>query len=237
MVAISGKRNRGYMSAFKKEDIANVDRVKVDIGNPLMNTIGGRLQIADNMLDKGLVKTPQEYITVLETGNIEPMLEGMESELSLIREENDELRDGKPVQAVVFDSHLLHMQEHRQLFADPSLRNNPDQLKAAFDHYQQHLNLYKNQDPLFAMIAGEPPAPQAPPPPGPPGAPPQGPQGPGPGGPPPGPPMQHVMHHQAPPHHGGPDSSVALEQPPTPVNHIPFLNKNLQPGVAGGPVG
>lgn len=242
IVAITGKRNQGYMSNFSKKDLTNVDRVKVDIGNPLMNTIGGRLQIADNLLEKGLVTTPQEYITVLETGNIEPLLENKESELSLIRQENDDLRDGKKSPVMIQDSHLLHMQEHRILFSDPELRRNPHNLQPAIDHYQQHVNLYKSQDPLFAMVAGEPPAPQpAPPPPG--MGPAPGPQAPPPPpaphqGPPPGPhaPPGHSAPH--PPHeHGGHDTNPLLAATPTQVPHIPFLKQGLQPNVAGGPVG
>jgi hypothetical protein len=164
----------------------------------MSRTTAGKVQIADNLLDKGLIKTPQEYITVMETGNLDPAIKNPEMELSLIHQENDDLLSGKPVRAMVTDSHLLHLQEHRCVFADPDLRSpeNAQKLEMALNHYMEHKQLYETQDPLFSMISGEPPAPNPQPPQAPAdmGPPPGGPQsngGPAPemGGPAPMPPL------------------------------------------------
>lgn len=236
--AITGKRNQSYAGSFTKHDLTKIERVTVDIANPVTKTVGGRISVADNLLDKGLIKTGQEYLTVLETGNLDPLLEASESEVDLVHKENEALMDGKQVQAVVGDPHLLHMQTHRKVYADPEIRQkaamgDPQAAKiiqGALSHQQEHMQLYKSQDPLWSQISGEPPAPPPPPPPMPPGPPP-GPQGP-PGGPPPN--AQHVVHHQAPPHHGGPPIAQLLEQNPQ-VAHIPRLPPGLQPENQGMP--
>jgi hypothetical protein len=172
LVAMSGKKNRGVMQSFKSDNLKGVARVIVDLGNPLARTVAGRTQMADSMLDKGLIKTPQEYVTVLETGQIEPMLQSDSSSLDLIYQENEAFLDGKYqlVQAIAGDAHLLHMQEHKCLLDNPEVRMNAQMTQAVLAHIQHHAQLYRTQDPIFSQIAGEPPAP---PPPmmGPPGGP------------------------------------------------------------------
>jgi len=213
MVAIAGKNNRGYMSKFKGKDLLPIDRVIVDLGNPMSRTTGGRVAMADNLLEKGMIKTPQEYLTVLNTGQLEPAIQGTEAELALIRQENDDLLEGKDVVGLAFDKHLLHMQEHSVLFANPEIRRSPQLLQKALEHWQWHKQTYQTQDPIVAMVSGEPPAPMPPPPPG---MPPIGPP-PGPGAPmepPPGgagmpmPPMpQDLM---------APQTNLAAINPPMP---------------------
>jgi hypothetical protein len=184
VVAMAGKNNQSYIRSFKGSDLVQIDRVTVEVGNPLNRTTGGRVQTAENLLQHGLIKTPQEYLTVLNTGQIEPLYKATENELALIHQENDDLLEGKPARALVGDAHLLHMQEHRSVYSDPELRRRSvmgDQkakqiIQQALAHVQEHAALYQGQDPIFAMIAGEPPAPMPPMPPGPPmGPPPVGP--------------------------------------------------------------
>lgn len=236
-VALAGKKSRGAMKSFSGNDLAPIERVKVTLGNPLMRTISGRLQIADNMMEKGQLKTPQEYLTILETGQLEPALQGQESELDLIHKENESLMDGKPVKAMVGDAHILHSQEHKAITDDPDLRQKAAMgdpassriLKNTLDHIQEHNQLWHGQagDPFWSAISGEPPAPPPPPPPAPPGPngppPPQGPQGP--------PPAAHPGGH--PPPHGGPPMG-ALMQPPSEQKQIPRLPAQLQPGAHQG---
>lgn len=181
LIALSGKTNRGHLAKFKGEDLTDIDGVVVDLGNPLARTVAGKLEIADRVLEKGLVKTPQEYLTVMETGNLDPLIEGPEAELSLIRLENEDMMEGKDAKAIVGDAHLLHMQEHRTLLSNPIVRMDGNMVKTVLGHIQEHMDLYKSQDPTWAAVSGEPPAPQQAPP-----MPPQGSmQGQGPSGPPP----------------------------------------------------
>lgn len=176
LIALTGKTNRGQMAKFKGDDLSDIEGVVVDLGNPLARTVAGKLEIADRLLEKGLVKTPQEYLTVMETGNLDPLTEGPESELSLIRKENEEMMEGRDAVVLVGDAHLLHMQEHRTLLSNPIIRMNGENVKTVLGHIQQHMDMYKSQDPTWAAVSGEPPAPQPPMPPQP---------SPGPQGPPP----------------------------------------------------
>ncbi len=170
LIAVAGKANKMAMQSFKGDDLSNIDRVVVDLGNSMSRTTAGRMEIANNLIDKGLIKVPQEYLTVLETGNLEPMTQGIQTQLSTIHAENEMMLQGKQALVLVTDAHLLHVQEHLTLLSNPEVRANSELTGLVLEHIQQHKDLYQSQDPFFSMVAGEPPAPQ----PAPPQMPPQG---------------------------------------------------------------
>lgn len=185
MIALAGVANKGAMTSYTKDDLSLIERVAVDLGNPLSRTAAGRIELADKLFDKGEING-REYIQVLQTGSLDNVLENKETDPDLVQKENELLRDGKPVQAIVGDAHIYHMDKHRAVINDPQLRTfaaQGDQMAAAIiksttDHIMQHNQLYHSQDPIFSIICKEPPAPPPMPPPG------MGPP-PMPGGPPP----------------------------------------------------
>lgn len=213
-LTLAGKAHQADMRKWTGESLQAVDRVCVDLGNPMSRTLAGRIAMADKYMDKGMVSSPQEYIEALQTGNVEPLIEGKKKQIDRIRMENDGLRQGKPQIVLETDTHLLDMQEHTIVVNDPELRQRAaagDQMamsivQAAGAHIQEHLQKYLMQHPVLAAVAGEPPAPQ--PPMGPPPGAPMPPEGGAPQGPPPeqGPP-------QGPPQMPAPDPMSALPPP------------------------
>lgn len=185
MARITGKANRPLMSSFKKEDINKIQRVAVELGNPLMRTTAGKLQIAEDLLSKGLIKTPDEYITLLTTGRLEPLIEGQQSQLLLVRAENERLGDeseqvsqqpamgpdGMPqvdpatglpqtedvssVPVIITDDHALHMQEHASVLASPEARQNPIVVRNTLAHMAAHIKNLMSGDPIL-MLTGQP---------------------------------------------------------------------------------
>jgi hypothetical protein len=173
MAALAGKHNKGAMQAYTGDDLDMIDRVAVDLGNPLSRTYAGRLELADKLFEKGEINGRQ-YIQVATTGQLDAQMEGPESQLELIRKENESLMEGKPVKAVVGDAHLLHGQEHLTVINDPLIRELAAQgdqqalaiVSAVTMHLQEHDMLWNTQTPFFTAISGEPPAPPPPPMPG-----------------------------------------------------------------------
>jgi carbon monoxide dehydrogenase subunit G len=99
VVALVGKNNRPLLKEFTGEEISSINRVVVDVGNPLSKTIAGRVQMAEQMLQMNMFKNPQEYLQVINTGRLDAMFEGEMNELFLIRSENERLpvrRWGQP---------------------------------------------------------------------------------------------------------------------------------------------
>lgn len=155
MALIIGKNNRPLMSSFSNKDIVKISRVAVDLGNPMSRTTAGKLTIADTLLDRDMIKTPQEYISVLNTGRIEPLIESQQSQLLLIRAENEKLSKGVPVRAILTDDHILHIKEHQAVLASPEARENPEVVKAVTMHLMEHMTILMSGNPILALL-GQP---------------------------------------------------------------------------------
>jgi hypothetical protein len=163
MAAIAGKSKRSYMLEFSGKDLANINRVQVDMGNPLTRTTAGKVQIAQDLLQAGQANADQ-YIQVLNTGRLEPMFEGKQAELMLVRAENEKLMEGTPVQAIATDTHPLHIMEHKSVVASPEARENPQIIQSTLTHIQEHIRLLRETDPGLLAVLGMTPIPQATPP-------------------------------------------------------------------------
>jgi hypothetical protein len=162
---IVGKHNRLEMKEFSGDDLSKITRVIVDMGNPLANTTAGKVEMAEQLLQMGLIKTPEQYLMVIKTGELDVMTEDTISELLCIKSENEDLVDGISVQALMTDQHSLHIKEHKCILADPDLRKDPQLVARTLMHIQEHINLLKSGDPETLMMMGEKPL-----------SPPQGPQ-------------------------------------------------------------
>lgn len=202
VTAIAGKSNRGAMKSWTGKNIDQIERLVCDLGNPAFRTFSGRIDTADKLLDKGLIKDPTQYMQLIKTGNIDPMFESPLSKLELIRKENEMLMDGIGVKALVGDSHIQHAIEHRVILDDPDIRTLADQgdplamkiVQLTLAHIDEHKQLALTQDPFWFAVSGEqPPPPPMMPPPGPDAPPP--PQG----GPGPEPSIQPEPEMQQPP--------------------------------------
>ena len=154
---IVGKKNRTEMEEFVGDDLSNVNRVIVDVGNALSKTTAGRVQMAEQLLQMGLITKPEQYISVMNTGNLDVMTEDTQSELDLIRKENENLVSNQPVIAMITDQHALHIREHKCVLSDPKLRFDPDLVKRTVEHIQEHIDLLKNSDPDLLKIINEQP--------------------------------------------------------------------------------
>lgn len=149
---IAGKANRSYLKEFKAEDIAEISRVVVDVGNPLNRTLAGRVNLAEQLLQNQMIQTPQQFIEVLSSGRIEPVIESEQAELMLIRAENEDLQEGKPVQALRTDNHQLHIAEHLTVLSSPEARRDPPLVQSILAHVEQHE--FFLSPPLPEQVAG-----------------------------------------------------------------------------------
>ena len=171
IVQIAGKRNKGIIQqSFSSKDIDGISRVQVQVGNPLSKTVSGRLSIAQDLLQNKIITNAAEYLMVLETGQLEPMLQGPTSELLNLASENEMLLDGEDVPVLFTDDHVLHIHEHSALASDPQIRSNPEQFGIISQHLMQHISMlsdpaYQNYRQLMGQPTLPPPmqpgAPQA----------------------------------------------------------------------------
>jgi hypothetical protein len=158
VAAIVGKNNKTKLKEFSGKDITSINRVVVDVGNAIAQTTAGRVQMADNLIQMGAVKSVEEYMSVINTGKLDTMTEGQMDQNLLIRAENERLSEGSTeVMAVATDAHSQHIREHMNVLADPDLRLDPELNARVLSHIQQHIDLLQTTDPNLLAIMGEQP--------------------------------------------------------------------------------
>lgn len=180
MILISGLSNKAEAKNFSNKDLVDIDRVIVEEGNPLTQTLAGRIQVAQDLVQAGLA-TKEEYLNVLMTGQLEPVYKAENAQVMRIKEENEQLQKGRRVPVMSTDNHPLDIREHMVLLNSPEVRNDPNPnnpiKEAVTAHVLEHLDQWAMMDPRLGVSLGIPPAPpppnMAPPPLGgtPPGAP------------------------------------------------------------------
>ena len=195
---IVGQTSEPYLKEFTSADLQDIDSVAVELVNPMLQTAAGKMQMADNLMKTGLIKDAQQYIGVYTDGDLPQLYRRQETQLKLIKQENEAILQGQVPEVAITDNHVAHILEHTVTFDNIDSRMNPNapEVVAGMAHVQKHLNkLLGGADPLtgkmegpinpvLAGIIGDPTLP-----PGTPSMmqlPPQQPGGPAPGGPPPG---------------------------------------------------
>ena len=140
IAAIVGKYNKTLLKEFTGDDLSAINRVIVDMGNALSKTTAGRVQMAEQMLQMNLLKTPQEYFQVINTGKLDSAFEGDLHELFLIKQENERMMEGQSPLVSPIDQHRVHINEHRGVLADSDIRENPEVVAVVMEHIQKHLD-------------------------------------------------------------------------------------------------
>lgn len=186
---ISGKAT-GYMRReFTADDLQGIDRVTVEAINPALRTMAGRKAIADELLQRGMLQTPQQYILLLTTGKLEPLYEGEEANLLRIRRNKELLQDGiglppvaigpdgmpmvdpvtglaqfaddgkQHVRPLKTDTHWLDIPEYLAVLAMPDARERPEVVQAVTDVVEYQLALWRSMDPALIAVLKGQPAP------------------------------------------------------------------------------
>lgn len=165
LAAIVGEHETDALREFKRDDLMAIDRVVCDIGNALQRTTSGKVQIAEWLMDKGLIKRPEQLFRVLDTGRLDPIYKADTAQLQCIAQENERMREGKPVMVYFTDNPMLHIQEHMAVMASHDVRTNPKIAEAVGAHIREHIKVWRNTDPDLLGAMGFP-VPAAPPGPG-----------------------------------------------------------------------
>lgn len=165
---IVGKSQRAFVKDLAPaEDLSEIHRVVVEQTNPLSKTAAGRIALADNLLQQGFLKSPEEYFQVLTTGRMDTTFDAPQYKLLAVQAENEALREGRPVRALITDDHAFHARQHFALAESPDVREDPEMLSRVLAHGQEHLDMARITDPAISMVMGHTVIPQAMPSPGP----------------------------------------------------------------------
>jgi hypothetical protein len=157
IAAIVGVDSQTKLSEFTGDDLQTINRVLVDVGNPLAMTTAGRVQMAEQLLQMSLIDTPEKYLEVMNTGKLTAITSNNTNQLLLVRTENEHLLKGDiEVLAIHTDKHSLHIREHSSVLGDPKLRyTDPDLIGRVDAHLQQHYEILRNTPPEILALIGE----------------------------------------------------------------------------------
>lgn len=139
---IVGKDQVAQSKNWSAETFGPIDRVVAELMDPAMRTLGYKTDLAMFMAQQQMTTTPQEFLTVLETGTLKPMTNAPQSELNNIHQENDDLMNGMPgeqVPVLLTDNDDLHITEHKMLLDAPGTRRDGKIVQGVLFHIQQHM--------------------------------------------------------------------------------------------------
>jgi hypothetical protein len=211
---IVGKLKSQGLKEFKftGKDLNSISSIVYEMVNPVAQTLGGRMQMAQDLISNGQITSARQYLTLVDTGNLDALTAPDEEMNLLILEENEILAAGEEIQVIVTENHADHIKGHMSVGCSPQAKKDSRIQKAKLDHIQQHINAWMDlsqNNPALLLATGQQPLPVGPGGPmgGPPGGPPPG-GAPGPGGPPPG----------APTTPNGPLEANQPKQPNMPIN-------------------
>lgn len=156
---IGGNSRKAYIKTFKSDDVQDIDRVSVDLGDPMTQTIAGRWQLVQEWTQMGLIKDPTAVVEFLRTGQVDSLTENKFKDTVLIREENEALKRGEQPPVMITDNHIEHILQHKELLNDPEARNDPNVVQQVTMHLQTHIETYKGIDMDLAAILQMPPLP------------------------------------------------------------------------------
>lgn len=164
VAVLTGKHNIPLLKEWKASDLSGIARITIESGNALSKTASGRLTMADSLLQSGMIQRPEQYLSVLTSGQLEPLYENEQRQLLLIRTENEKLAEGAQVRALITDDHTNHILEHASVLSDPGVRENPNSpiVQNTLAHIQEHLQMAQTMPPALAMLLKQQPLPPPP---------------------------------------------------------------------------
>lgn len=116
LVSIVGEDRKTDLKRISKETLSESYHVQVDLGDPSMRTASARLSQAQFMAVNGLLGEGPEasanYLEVLSTGTLDPIIDEKTAEKDLIHRENEKLMEGVDPGVSEYDTPAYHMQGH-----------------------------------------------------------------------------------------------------------------------------
>jgi hypothetical protein len=188
---VSGKANNWALKHFMSDDLKGVDRFVVEPINPAMKTLAGKVSVAQPLLENGAIGL-QEYLQLMSTGRLEPILRFSADNQARIQREKEMLMqgvglppvqmgpmgpvldqsglpmfqdDGKPhLRPLISDTHWVDIPEYLGVLAMPEVRDNPEVVQAVTEVVDFKMRLWRQMDPgLIMLLKGMMPPPMQPP--------------------------------------------------------------------------
>lgn len=155
---IVGANKVSSAKTWGPNELSGVSGIRVETINPMLQTPAGKMQLADVLMKSGLIKDPQQYIGVYSDGDLPQLYHRQESQLILVKAENEALLKGQELTPRITDNHVMHILEHTANIdtIEASLNPNTPYVVATLNHIMAHINMLTTINPILAGIIGDP---------------------------------------------------------------------------------
>lgn len=154
---VTGVSRKGQIKKFRAQDIMNIERVTVDLGNPLMQSMAGKRELIAEWTQHGVMKDPKQIVSFLRTGEVDQVTEDLFSDSIYIRDENELLRRGINPKVWLLDRHVEHILAHTAVNSSPEAREDDAIATALNAHIEDHIYWMRKVPPdLAAVLMGQP---------------------------------------------------------------------------------
>lgn len=168
IVDIVGENNFAYVKQFKADSLKGLRKIKIRTQSPLMNSIAGRIQLGESLMDRGLIKDPMLLIQLQEGAAPETLFKSTWTENIAVQAELDALMEGRPVFPLETDNHPLYIAAYKEIMDNPIIRERTELPQVIIPLMKERLQMELSMDPMLkAILRGQPlpaeqPAPQLP---------------------------------------------------------------------------
>jgi hypothetical protein len=91
ITTIVGENDRAQSLTWDKDTFGPIDRVEAELVDPAMRTLGYKTDLGMFMVQNGMTTTPQEFLTVVTTGQLKPLYRAQLTAINLVHQENTEM--------------------------------------------------------------------------------------------------------------------------------------------------
>jgi hypothetical protein len=160
VIDVIGEGNTSTAQEFQAGDVKGVKQVKIRQGNPLLNTIAGRLQLGESilpLLQQGKNDAISRYLGLLEGAPIETLFQSELSEDVAVMQEIEALQRGEPVAPLITDNHPMYIRAYQKLLYNPAIRQNGPMVQSVLSLMMERARLEMQCPPdVKAMLRGLP---------------------------------------------------------------------------------
>ena len=144
LIDVLGEGNVSSVEEFKADDIKTIKKVKIRQGNPLLNTIAGRLQLGEAilpLLEQGKTDAISRYLGLLEGAPIDSLFDSELSEDMAVTQELEALQRGENISPLISDNHPMFIRAYQKLLYNPNVRQNGVLVQTILDLIMERLEL------------------------------------------------------------------------------------------------
>lgn len=168
VVQIAGKANTQFAKEFRYtgEDLGGFSSIVYEPVNPLSQTTAGRLATAESLMDRGMLKSPKQYFSVLQTGNLDTLISDDFRDQDCILSENERLLEGQPHRALATENHSDHIRSHMSVLSSPEAKDDEELVTRVLAAIEEHTTLWQDlsmTNPTLLIATGQQVLPVGPP--------------------------------------------------------------------------